>query len=269
MLLGPKIQELIDLSDAGKWSPGDDPADFNVLSWLVEAAKGKDRNPGALAHVEVLLALASVHTTLLRVVNVLYDLTSNPIYLQELSAELDAIGGHGWSYSSYNDLKALDSFIRESQRLSPPTITGLKRLFKEPYTFSSPGSEGLQIPRGTYVCLPTMTIENDPAHTPDPASFDGLRSYRLRQTHGQEDGHQFSQVEPSNLGFGYGKSACPGRFFASLIVKMTMVKLLRNYDFKFVPGQGRPKNYIIHEFLFPWPWDQMLLKNKSPIVLSS
>jgi cytochrome P450 len=263
-LLGPKLRELIHKNDEGSWSPEGNEEDFNVLAWLADTAKGGDRNPETLAHVEVLLALASVHTTLLRVVNVLYDLTANPECVDHLREEIESVWDAGWDESSYARLHKLDSVLRESQRMSPPTVLGLKRLFKQPYTFST----GLHIPQGTYVALPTMAIENDPDHTADPETFDGLRSYRLLQGEieggrGKESSnHQFSSFERTVLNFGYGKSACPGRYFASLIVKIVFVKLLTEYDFQFVPGTGRPKNYVVHEFLFPWPWEKILVKRR-------
>ena len=92
---------------------------LNVLYWLADTAKGRDRNPEALAHVEVLLASASVHTTLLRMVNVLYDLTANPNCRKEVEEEIqaalsiDKLEGS----SKYVSLRKLDSVIRESQRM--------------------------------------------------------------------------------------------------------------------------------------------------------
>ena len=274
MLLGPRIHELLRKSDEGSWSPEDNEDDFNVLSWLADTAKGRDRNPETLAHVEVLLALASVHTTLLRMVNVLYDLTANPGYLKELQFEIEAESRskQGWNEASYSQLQKLDSVLRESQRMSPPTILGMKRLFKQQYTFAN----GLQVPKGTYACLPTFAIENDPAHTSHPEIFDGLRSYRRRQQTGTGDAilkgndeqHQFSSLEPNILNFGYGKSACPGRYFASLIIKILFVKLLTEYDFEFLPGKGRPQNIMAHEFLFCWPWQRMLVRRKNDGICS-
>lgn len=267
-LLGPKIRDLLCRSDDGSWSPEDNEDDSNVLSWLVDTAKGRDRDPDTLAHVEVLLALASVHTTLLRMVNVLYDLAANPGYFRELQVEIEseAESKQGWNAASYSQLQKLDSVLRESQRMSPPTIMGMKRLFKQTYTFS----DGLNIPKGTYACLPTYSIENDPEHTPYPDFFDGLRSYRRRQQtwtsdnklNGNNDEHQFSSTERTILNFGYGKSACPGRYFASLVIKILFVKLLTEYEIKFLPGMERPKNIVAHEFLFCWPWQGMMVRRK-------
>ena len=267
-LLGPKIHELLRKSDNGSWSPEDNEDDSNVLSWLADTAKGRDRAPDTLAHVEVLLALASVHTTLLRMVNVLYDLAANPGYFKELQVEIEAEsnGERGWNEASYSQLQKLDSVLRESQRMSPPTILGMKRLFKQSYTFT----DGLYVPKGVYACLPTFAIENDPAHTPQPEVFDGLRSYRRRRQirtsdnkpNGNDEEHQFSSIERNILNFGFGKSACPGRYFASLVIKILFVKLLTEYDFKFLEGKERPKNIMAHEFLFCWPWQKMLVRRK-------
>jgi len=201
-------------------------------------------------------------------VNALYDITANPEHFGELQAEIQNLHAspNGWGATSYAKLDKLDSVLRESQRMSPPTILGMKRLFKESYTFSS----GMHIPKGTYVCFPTFAIENDPDNTTKPEVFDGLRSYRLRQqkrsnerqqNHNNDD-YLFSSMERTVLNFGYGKTACPGRYFASLVIKILFVKLLTEYDFKFLPGTERPKNVMAHEFLFCWPWQRMLVRRK-------
>ena len=268
-LLSPRIQKLLRRSDEGSWSPEDNETDLNVLSWLADTAKGKDRDPETLAHVEVLLALASVHTTLLRMVNVLYDLAANPAYFEILQDEIkrEAGSASGWTETSYLRLEKLDSVLRESQRMSPPTILGMKRVFMQPYQFSN----GLHVPKGTYTCMPIFAIENDPEHTPRPEVFDGLRSYRYNESlelsddETNIDGEKlvFSGTYQTSLNFGYGKSACPGRYFASLVIKILFVKLLTEYEFKFLPGTSRPKKLMAHEFLFCWPWQKMIIRQKA------
>ena len=88
----------------------------------------------------------------------------------------------------------------------------MKRLFKQLHTFTN----GLQVPKGTYVCLPTFAIENDPTHTPNPELFDGLRSYRRRQQIWTDDGklkgndeeYQFSSLGPCILNFVLSRDFC-------------------------------------------------------------
>ncbi|PHH92564.1 hypothetical protein CDD83_6843 [Cordyceps sp. RAO-2017] len=70
-LLGPRIREPL---DADERRPEDDgPEQARVLRWLCRAARARDGRPDTMAHLLVLAALATVHTTLLRVVNALYD----------------------------------------------------------------------------------------------------------------------------------------------------------------------------------------------------
>ncbi|KAF7905075.1 uncharacterized protein EAF01_005596 [Botrytis porri] len=262
-LLRPKIQELIDMNDSGDWQPENEKAeDLNVLSWLSGLAKGRDRNADIIGHVMIMVALATVHTTLLRMVNVIYDVVdAGPKLQQELLDEIEAVARQGWSSNSYDALSKMDSVMRESQRISPPTTMGMKRLFKQSYTFQ----DGTHIKAGTYVAMPVFAIENDPSNTTNPKEFDGLRAYRAAQAGDPSSAHEhlFSTPGPSFLNFGYGKTACPGRFFASVVVKMVMVKAFTEYEFKFLPGTGRPKNILAHEFLFTWPWTKMQVRRRS------
>ncbi|KAJ8119219.1 hypothetical protein ONZ43_g3788 [Nemania bipapillata] len=263
-LLEPTIQELIDKNNSGKWQPeNENPEDLNVLSWLSGTAKGRDRSANIIGHVMIMVALATVHTTLLRMVNVLYDVVNaGPELQRELLDEIEGVARRGWNDNgnSYDALEKMDSVLRESQRISPPTTLGMKRLFKQPYTFQ----DGTHVQAGTYVAMPVYAIENDPSVTADPEKFDGLRAYRAAREGDPSTAseHLFSTPGPNFLNFGYGKTACPGRFFASVVVKMVMVKAFTEYEFKFMPGAGRPQNILAFEFLFTWPFTKMMVRRK-------
>ena len=275
-LLGPRIQELLDKNDAGQWQPSDDkPEELNVLSWLAGLAKGPDRSTPVIGQVLIMVALATVHTTLLRMVNVLFDVHitdaggSSEQLRRELVDEIATVAKSGWHDNTngnpYDRLDKLDSVLRESQRMSPPTTMGMKRWFKQAHTFA----DGTHVPADTYACMPVFAIENDPSKIPNPERFDGLRAYRASRGEGgklldekEREDLKFSSPTPSFLNFGYGKTACPGRFFASVVVKMVMVKALTDYEFKFLPGAERPSNIITHEFLFTWPWNKMLVRRR-------
>jgi len=148
--------------------------------------------------------------------------------------------------------------MRESQQTSPPSYISLKRIMQQSYTLE----DGTHLPRGTYVCIPTYPIENNPTITDNPEAFDGLRSYKKRQDD-HEVQHQFTSTEPSVLSFGHGKTACPGRFFAVLALKAVFVKLLTEYEFKHIPGNlQRPENIHAHEFLFPNRKNTILVRRR-------
>jgi cytochrome P450 len=83
--------------------------------------------------------------------------------------------------------------------------------------------------------------------------FDALRHYRSRMAKTSEltgtkaaevvANSQFIGVGKSSLTFGYGRHACPGRFFAVNEIKMIMATALLNYEFKNSGGEvGRYPN---------------------------
>jgi fumitremorgin C monooxygenase len=84
---------------------------------------------------------------------------------------------------------------------------------------------------------------------PDAAKFDGYRFVKLRQqeketttatgtntTIGGGGGLSFASVSANHMGFGYGKHACPGRFFAGAETKIALCHILLKYDFELVDG---------------------------------
>lgn len=255
-ILGPYIQEHLDAISEGK-ELKEAFLEPSALNWLVDIAEGSERNTPRLAHTEVVLSLAGIHTMLLRQLSVVYDLISHPEYTHPLHAEIANLAPH-WNKASYAQLRKLDSFMRESQRLAPPTVLGLKRIMQQPHTLE----DGTHLPKGAYVCVAAHAIENDPKLFPDPEKFDGFRSCKGDEADLDSNIHAFASTETTVLGFGYGKTACPGRFFASLVIKMSIVKLISEYEFRFLPGKERPRNWVLHEFLFASPWDKIQMRRR-------
>lgn len=256
-LLGPAFAKRLSEIDSGTYRPTS--GQYDGFTWLAELAEGADRDPTRLAHYEILLALASIHTTLLREVNVLYDIMAKPEYVDILRKEIDQEVEKGWKKSSYQNLDKLDSVLRESQRISPPQSIGLRRIMQQSHTLA----DGTFLPKGSYVCVASYAIENDPTNTENPEEFDGLRDYRKRETNPGTNKHMFTTAEPSVLGFGNGKTACPGRFFASLALKAVFVKMLGDYEFAYKDGKTeKPKNFLVHEFVFPNRLHEILVRKR-------
>lgn len=76
----------------------------------------------------------------------------------------------------------------------------------------------------------------------------------------QSTSTSFVSISPSNMHFGFGRQACPGRFFAANTIKAIMSRIIMEYDFKFEDSQvgRRPVNWVVGEHILP---------NTSPIVL--
>lgn len=88
-----------------------------------------------------------------------------------------------------------------------------------------------------------------------------MRYYKLRQDPKHTHLQQFATTEPTQFNFGHGKAACPGRFFAALEIKCILVHFIMNYDFRLV-GDKRPENLRAHEFIFPNPEAELLIRER-------
>jgi cytochrome P450 len=95
--------------------------------------------------------------------------------------------------------------------------------------------DGLEIPKGAFICLPTHHMW-DPTIYPEPEKFDGYRFLKRSQIQGHEKDSQFSATSVDHLGFGYGKLACPGRFFSVDATKILLCHMLLKYDWKLPEG---------------------------------
>jgi len=258
-LLVPEIKHRQRIADAHEMDDSQpELAGDNLLSWMMECAEGDEGEPAHLAHLEIVISLASIHTSQMNAVHVLYDLAAHPEYVEPLREEITAVAQEdgGWQKPSFSKLRKLDSFMKESQRFNPPSLLSYHRLMRKSHVLS----DGTKLSQGAHICMAVNAIQNDPAVTPSPEVFDGLRYYKLRQKTGEGHLHQFATTESNLLNFGHGKYACPGRFFASLEIKTILVRLIMNYDFKLPEGQGRPANMKAHEFIFPNPAGELLVR---------
>lgn len=237
--------------------------DNNLLSWMMEIAREDEGDPASLAHLEVVMSLASIHTSQMNAVHCLYDLVARPDNLEPIREEIrQVIKEDGrwtqWQKPSFTKLRQLDSFMRESQRWNPPTLLSMHRVMLQNHQLS----DGIVLSKGAHVSMAVNAIQNDPEVTPDPEVFDGLRYYKLRQQDGEGHLHQFSTTQERVLNFGHGANSCPGRFFASLEIKIILVRLIMDYDWKLPDGQSRPANLTAHEFIFPNPDAEIYVRKR-------
>lgn len=109
------------------------------------------------------------------------------------------------------------------------------------------------LPTGTRVLAPSSAVSRSPTLWTDPLAFDGLRHYKLRtqlfasaeasaESSKEQARHTFAASSAEYLHWGYGRHACPGRFFADNEVKIILAEMVLRYDFGLKEGEGRPKN---------------------------
>ena len=97
----------------------------DVLQWMMDAAEGEEDKPDKLAHRQLLLTIASIHTTTMAASHAMYDLCANPEFItplrEEIKQQLDSEGN--FNVTALNDMRKLDSFMKESQRLNPLNLS--------------------------------------------------------------------------------------------------------------------------------------------------
>ena len=123
-------------------------------------------------------------------------------------------------------------------------------------------SDGTILPQNTLVLAAADAISFDPNFYPDPETFDGLRFYKLRQQGGSKLRHQFVATSKTQVQFGLGRHACPGRWFAGHVMKLVVASVLLNYDFKFRDGEEKLKTFLFQTTNMPHPKTRILVKRK-------
>lgn len=93
-------------------------------------------------------------------------------------------------------------------------------------------SDGTTVPAGSFVLVPMYAMYKDNDIFPNAEQFDAFRFSKLRAQEGQDNRHQFVTTSTTHINFGHGRSACPGRFFASNEIKLLLAHTLLNYDIK-------------------------------------
>lgn len=88
---------------------------------------------------------------------------------------------------------------------------------------------GLVLEKGDR-CMADLGSMVDPEVYENPEVFDGYRYLRMREDPKLESKAHLVSTSSIHLGFGHGKHACPGRFFASNEVKILLCHLLYKYD---------------------------------------
>lgn len=120
-------------------------------------------------------------------------------------------------------------------------------------------SDGLVLEKGTHICFPSKPMGMDDSIVEDALTFNGFRwceDPEARST-------SLVSISPSNMHFGYGRQACPGRFFAANTTKAILSRLIADYDFKFEDDNAkRPRNLTLGEQIMPNMHTKILLKKR-------
>ncbi|KAF9011682.1 cytochrome P450 [Hymenopellis radicata] len=216
-----------------------EPLKNDMLSWMMG-----DENPSiaALAMAVININFLALHTTIKTFTNVFFRLASESSYVlplrEEIEMHLDPNNMASWSIAALSRCVKLDSFFKESMRLDTLGALWLPRMTLDEFTFS----DGTTLPAKTVVAVAVSVVhENEHAYE-DGRTFDGFR-FSKKVVLEEEDSrwmHRMTTPSPSYLAFGKGQHLCPGRFFASVVMKFLTAYVCMNYDVKMEMEGKRP-----------------------------
>ncbi|KAL8836815.1 MAG: hypothetical protein Q9170_002776 [Blastenia crenularia] len=148
-------------------------------------------------------------------------------------------------------LALLDGFVQESMRLNTSDAISARRKAIAPFEFV----DGLQVPVGDWVCLPQQAMMRDARFYPQPELFNPAR-FLHPLSRGSSDTKttrpRFTDVSSRWPVWGLGTAACPGRFYASLTLKLILIHVLKYYECELLDGQA-PRSRCWRSSIVPRP----------------
>ncbi|GIZ44381.1 hypothetical protein CKM354_000757900 [Cercospora kikuchii] len=158
-------------------------------------------------------------------------------------------------HSSLYEMRQIDSFLNESQRLSMGYLS-MNSVAIHDVTFS----DGTKIAKGACCVLESKLL--DDKTYPSPNEFD---PNRFLQTYAKPQQPalpkpSFVATSVEHLGFGFGLRTCPGRFLAADIMKMLLAYLVLNYDWQLDPSEDHPMTMEIESMMILHPEARMKVR---------
>ncbi|GLA74925.1 hypothetical protein AtubIFM55763_006177 [Aspergillus tubingensis] len=238
-------------------STSQDPSPCDGIQWVIDSSKTPEqRTVSRLAQQIIAILFASVHQMAAALVYAMYDLCLHPEFIEPLREEIE----HARSVTSYEDhfdrLPLMDSFLRESARLSPLDALSIQRVALSPYTFA----DGTHVPTGNLVAVPQEAIMQDPEHYPDPKKFDPYRFLAVDEADGSVRAFpKYTDVHWNYPFWGSAKKACPGRWFVSRTLKQVLSHVIMEYDVK-LADENASRTFVWTTAIVPRSSTKLMLR---------
>ncbi|KAB8074945.1 cytochrome P450 [Aspergillus leporis] len=231
-----RIRQRDNVDEDDPLAPATQPVD--CIQFLVNAVERKRQQDvwSAQRIVQVLLGtwFASVHQPAMCLFYALDDLCLHPQYVDELRDEVSRGIHEGRDIDS---LTLLDGFLRESARLHPTDSISVRRKVLQPFTFQ----DGTCLMRDEVACVPLQPILRNPQFYEDPLTFNPRRYAALGKA---SNIAKFTLADHTFPIWGLGKHACPGRYYASLLLKLVLTQILLDYEVRMPDNSPQRKRYF-------------------------
>lgn len=148
--------------------------------------------------------------------NAAYCLATNPAEQEKLIEEIDQVLGEDGEISidATSKMNFLDACVKETLRLWPSVVRVERR------SLCDFKLDQLTIPKGSYAFIPVYAVHRDPQNYEDPDSFKPERFMPENK----------SKIKPATfIPFADGPRNCLGYKFALIMLKLSLVYILRKY----------------------------------------
>ncbi|KAL6803841.1 cytochrome P450 [Trichoderma sp. SZMC 28012] len=216
----------------------------DCMQWLIDTSPRKNPwTPARMVGEIMAVWFGSVHQLAMTSTYAIQDLCLHPEYVEPLRIEVRDCFHVNDSPRDVERLPLLDSFIKESVRSSNSDAITCRRKALLSYTFQ----DGSSIKKGDWACIPQRAMMQDGTRYRDPQTFDGFRFAHDNAQHQQHKqsteipGQKESKFTDATLDWpiwGLGNAACPGRFYASLVTKLILIRILEDWECKILDPEA-------------------------------
>ncbi|KAI1087868.1 cytochrome P450 [Rostrohypoxylon terebratum] len=234
------------------------PAPVDCMQWLIDTSPRKKQwSPARMIGEILAIWFSSVHQLTMTATYVVQDVCLHEEYVEPLRQEIQnyMVGAQQGSELDVEGLPLLDSFIKESIRCSNVDAITCRRKALRDFTLQ----DGSVVEKGEWVCIPQRAMMSDPSRYSNPDAFDGFRFAHANAL--LSEGQPTSRIpdrEPSSLTasnmewpiWGLGNTACPGRFYASLVLKLIVTQIITEWDC-IMPDASAPRTMIWRSSVVP------------------
>ncbi|XP_045397328.1 cytochrome P450 3A5-like [Lemur catta] len=214
----------------------------DFLQLMIDSQNSKESHK-ALSDLElvaqsIIFIFGGYETTSSALSFIMYALATHPDVQQKLQEEIDmALPNKApATYDTLVQMEYLDMVVNETLRLFP--FPGrLERVCKKDVEIN-----GVFIPKGVLVMIPTYVLHRDPKYWTEPEEFCPERFSKKNK----------DSIDPYvYLPFGSGPRNCIGMRFALMNVKLALLKVMQNFSFKPCKETQIPLKFSRQGFIQP------------------
>ncbi|KAF2867713.1 cytochrome P450 [Massariosphaeria phaeospora] len=252
------LKQLAEVMGPGRdtWNE-ESPVKELTLAWnMAELTKESAYWQGSEHLAQSLLGIwfAAAHQPWMNLDFIMLQLSARPDIQEGLRQEIGDL--ESLNYDALMNMPFLDSFIKETVRLHPLDTMAVRRKALKDYTFAGGAP---YCPSGSTVCVSSYDLMHNETDYPKPHEF---QPRRFVDTASNVRGTKFTEVSEKFPVWGYGSLACPGRFHASIVMKLIISHIVMRYDLELEDDKARTL-WSWETFTMPYESTRFVLKERA------